>query len=70
MRYEETPYGFKYGPVEIERAFSDKKRGWVILQLRTPKGELQIYVTRTGKVRIFDYYGDKEWIGTLTALKL
>lgn len=52
--FEKTPYGFKYGPLEVTRLCSDTKAGWVILELKTPKTEkkspIQIYVTKTGKV--------------------
>lgn len=66
IRCEETKYGFNYGAAKITRLFSHTD-GSVTLSLATPKGELQIYVTRTGKVRIFDYHGKgKEWQGTLT----
>lgn len=58
MRYEETYYGFSWGSLDVERAFSDEKKGWVTLTLRTPKADLQVYATKTGKVRIFN--GSKE----------
>jgi hypothetical protein len=53
MIYEETNYGFKYGAAEITRIASDDKKGWVVLQVKTPKMVIQIYVTKTGKVRIY-----------------
>ena len=63
QHYAETPYGFEWGAAHVQRAFSDDKRGWVTLTLDTPKhaghDSLQIYVTRTGKVRIYDSRG--EW---------
>ncbi len=63
MRYEETQYGFYWGAAELTRGFSDEKKGWVTMLLRTPKiaknGGMQIYVTKTGKVRVFDARG--EW---------
>jgi hypothetical protein len=54
IRYEEHSYGFNYGAADITRIHSDDNKGWIILQLKTPKKQLQIYVTKTGKVRIFD----------------
>jgi len=60
MIYEEILYGFKYGAAEVTRLTSDDKKGWVVLQVKTPKTEIQIYVTKTGKVRI--YKDGKEWI--------
>lgn len=55
--YKTTQYGFKWGSLELERACSDEKKGWVIALIKTkkyPQG-IQIYVTKTGKVRFFDY---------------
>ncbi len=64
IHYAETKYGFDWGAVKIERCFSDSKKGWVVLCLETPKHQrgnsLQIYVTKTGKVRISDAHG--EWL--------
>jgi hypothetical protein len=63
--YEETQYGFRYGPAEVSRCTSDEKKGWVVLFLETPKHDrfkgtdIQIYVTKTGSVRIMDRRG--EW---------
>lgn len=63
MHYAETKFGFDWGAARIERAFSDEKKGWVTLLLETPRRKggkrLQIYVTKTGKVRIHDSRG--EW---------
>lgn len=61
MRLEHTQYGFDWGPVQIERWCSDEKKGWVVMGIKTPKYKtgLQIYVTKTGKIRIYD--GGKEW---------
>lgn len=62
QHYAETKYGFEWGAAVIERCFSDDKNGWVTLLLKTPKHEhgLQIYVTKTGKVRIHSEAG--EWL--------
>lgn len=64
IRYAETKYGFDYGAASITRIFSDEKKGWITLGLVTPKADLQIYVTRTGKVRIHGggKSGRAEWI--------
>jgi hypothetical protein len=59
-RLIELPVGFEWGAAKIERLFSDKKEGWVTIGLSTPKAELQIYVTKTGKVRIHSADG-REW---------
>ena len=59
--YAETKYGFEWGSAKIARCFSDSKKGWVTLLVETPKHRagIQIYVTKTGKVRITDHLG--EW---------
>ncbi len=61
IKYRETKYGFEYGNAAIERLASDNKAGWVSLGLETkkyPNYEIQIYVTKTGKVRI---HSKGEW---------
>lgn len=49
-----TQYGFEWGPVTVERACSDNKKGWVLLLIKTAKHPdgMQIYVTKSGKVRV------------------
>ena len=61
MRYAETKYGFSWGAADIERCFSDEKKGWVTVLLKTPKHPvgIQLFVTKTGKVRIASNGG--EW---------
>jgi hypothetical protein len=58
-----TEFGFEWGAAKVTRLFSDDRRGWVTVGLETPKLQghdaLQIYVTRTGKVRIYGPTG--EW---------
>ena len=58
--YKEVDYGFQYGTAEVTRLCSDDKKGWVVLLVETPKQKLQIYVTKTGLVRVHDKDG-KEW---------
>lgn len=60
IHYRETDYGFEYGAAKVTRIHSDQKRGWVLLGVGTPKTDIQIYVTKTGKVRVFDTKG--EWV--------
>lgn len=47
----ETLYGFKWGAAEVTRLFS--RDGWVTIGIKTPKGEWQVYVTKTGKLRVY-----------------
>jgi hypothetical protein len=58
IHYAETRYGFEYGAAKVERLHSDKCKGWVIIGIDTPRHNLQIYVTKTGRVRVYD--GQKE----------
>jgi hypothetical protein len=55
----QTQYGFIWGPAQITRLFCDQKKGWVTIGLTTKKDEIQLYITKTGKIRIFS--GTKEW---------
>lgn len=62
MNYAPTQFGFNYGAATVERLCSDDKKGWIVLGVKTPKligHGLQIYVTKTGKVRVYDNSG--EW---------
>lgn len=63
LHYAETKYGFEYGSAKVVRLFSDENKGCVTIGIGTPKhkhsGGIQVYVTKTGKVRIFDERG--EW---------
>ena len=54
MKLTETPYGFDYGPAKVTRCMSDGPKGWVVIAVETAKHDqrLQIYVTKTGKVRV------------------
>lgn len=52
-------YGFQYGAAKVERLYSDAKQGWVTLGIETPKQAIQVYVTKTGKIRIHGSGG--EW---------
>jgi|WetSurMetagenome_2_1015567.scaffolds.fasta_scaffold675888_2 hypothetical protein len=54
IHFKETEYGFEYGAAHIERCMSDNKKGWVILSLTTARGVLHLYITKTGKVRVWN----------------
>lgn len=64
MKLIGTQYGFDWGPVSVERAASDEKKGWAALLVKTAKYPhgLQVYVTKTGKVRV--YADGREWLPT------
>jgi hypothetical protein len=53
IRFEEVRYGFNYGSAEVTRCMSDEKAGWVYLDVKTPRDAIQIYVTKTGKIRVW-----------------
>lgn len=57
---EITEYGFSWGAAKVTRMFSDGRHGWVTIGVKTPKRDIQIYVTKTGKVRVHDAIG--EWL--------
>ena len=58
MRFAVTQYGFQYGAAEVTRMCSDEKKEWVCLGIETPRDKLQIYVTKTGKVRVWNKNGE------------
>lgn len=61
IHYSETTYGFEYGSAKVTRLCSDERLGWVLIGIETPKNKhLQIYVTKTGKVRISGLKNNQE----------
>lgn len=56
---EETPFGFRWGPLEITRAIGDDRLGMVVATAKTKKHDIEIYAMKGGKVRIFE--NGKEW---------
>jgi hypothetical protein len=52
VHYKENEYGFEYGDMKVERLASDDEKGWVVLGVSSTKSKLQIYVTKTGKIRV------------------
>lgn len=62
ITFKELRYGFQWGAATVARLFAAKDRpGSVTMSLKTPKDDLQIYVTKTGKIRIHDQDG-REWL--------
>jgi len=53
MVSEQTQFGFKYGAASVERLCSDEKKGWVAIGVNAGKNRVQVYVTKTGKVRLY-----------------
>lgn len=54
---ELTEYGFRFGAALVQRCMS-LGGGRVMVTVKTPKGELDVYVTKTGKMRV--YFGGME----------
>lgn len=48
-------FGFQYGAAQIERMHFHELTGAVTLSVKTPRGDWQIYVTRTGMLRVFNH---------------
>jgi hypothetical protein len=53
MHFKNTDYGFEWGSLRVQRNASDDLKGWVSLGVSTPKSSVQIYSTKTGKVRVY-----------------
>ena len=69
MYYEETPYGFKYGGINISRCMSDDIDGWGAIELDTEKNNLILYVTKTGKIQVIDQITGEVWVPTNSVVK-
>lgn len=48
-----TEHGFKFGAADVSAACSDERRGWTMTMIRTPKSRIDVYVTKTGRTRIY-----------------
>ena len=55
IRSEITKYGFNWGAASVERMANDLNKGWVSIAVNSPKPKesLSIYVTKTGKIRVW-----------------
>ena len=51
---QQTQYGFTWNCATITRLASDDKKGWCYLGVRTPKDCIEIYITKTGKIRVYN----------------
>ena len=61
VRRELTEYGFQFGSALVERCMEVGK-GAVVVSVKTPKHKLDVYVTKTGKMRV--YFGGLEVLMT------
>jgi hypothetical protein len=46
-----TDYGFIYGAAEVTRI--TKLRGTAVIEVKTPKQIVALYVTKSGQIRIY-----------------
>jgi hypothetical protein len=53
VNFKQKDYGFEWGSIDVQRQCSDEEKGWVSLGVKSPKADVQIYATKTGKVRIY-----------------
>jgi hypothetical protein len=61
MKAIQTECGFEWGEATVTRLFSDDQKGYVTIGVKSSKEELQIYVTRSGKIRVHQADG-AEWL--------
>lgn len=59
MKPTRTDSGFRFGAADVACMCTDEKRGWVVVGVNTPKHRIQVYVTKSGRVRVHD--GATEW---------
>ena len=53
MQIQRTPHGFDWSCAKIECLASDEKKGWIYLGVTTPKDSIEIYITKSGKVKVY-----------------
>lgn len=56
QHYAETQYGFEWGSAKVERMASWSRKGHgsqVCIGIDTPTNHVQVYVSKTGVVRLF-----------------
>jgi hypothetical protein len=58
IHYRESEFGFEYGSARVTRLASDEKTGAVVIRVASPKSWVDVYVTRTGKIRVFTRQGE------------
>jgi len=56
--FSEDPYGFTYGAAKVVRIHSNENKGWVLLGINTPNDSIQVYITKTGKIRVYRKDGE------------
>lgn len=56
-----TDHGFEWDSVSVNRLWAENQKGRKVLGVTTPKQDISIYITKTGKVRVYGKDG-REWI--------
>ena len=51
MQIQRTPFGFDWS---CECLASGEKKGWVYLGVTTPRDSIEIYITKSGKMRVYN----------------
>lgn len=57
--FHETRFGFDYGDARVTRTYSDEKKGWVVIAIGTSKTNLQIKVSKTGVMTLYNWKGER-----------
>lgn len=52
MKVQLTENGFDFGNASVAAVCSDEARGWVVVSITTNKSRIEVYVTKTGKLRV------------------
>lgn len=60
VHFAVNQFGFEYGDAKVERIMSESRKGWVVIGIKSSRKQIEIYVTKKGKIRVMTY-GGKEW---------
>lgn len=58
-QFKETKYGFIWNAAEVQRVY-EETNGSIDMTIQTPRTEINIYVTPTGLIRVFNKKGELE----------
>ena len=54
MQIQRTPYGFDWSCAKIACLASGEKKGLIYLGVTTPKDSIEVYITKSGKMRVYN----------------
>jgi hypothetical protein len=46
-------FGFQFGSISVTRLSTEEEKGCVVIGIKSPKTDIQIYATKTGKIRVY-----------------